>query len=105
EKKKQALELIDTHFDHIRSFTLDLFTVYEERAVLAQGELLSTALFQFYLEEQGIPSVLLPALNFMQIDENEEPDNAYISKNRKLQLEKDPEAKLFIAQGYICRDA
>src|SRR5690606_4879341 len=52
EKKKQALELIATHFDHIRSFTLDLFTIYEERAVLAQGELLSTALFQFFLEEQ-----------------------------------------------------
>ncbi|MBF8962789.1 aspartate kinase [Pontibacter sp. FD36] len=105
EKKKQALELIATHFDHIRSFTLDLFTIYEERAVLAQGELLSTALFQFFLEEQGIPSVLLPALNFMKIDENEEPDNAYISKNLKLELEKYPDMKLFITQGYICRNA
>src|SRR5690606_3413253 len=105
EKKKQALELISTHFDHIRSFTLDLFTIYEERAVLAQGELLSTALFQFFLEEQGIPSVLLPALNFMKIDENEEPDTAYISKNLKLELEKYPETTLFITQGYICRNA
>jgi aspartate kinase len=105
EKKKQAHELIATHFDHIRSFTLDLFTVYEERAVLAQGELLSTALFQFFLEEQGIASVLLPALNFMKIDENEEPDNAYISKNLKLELEKHPGVNLFITQGYICRNA
>ncbi|MDO6391608.1 aspartate kinase [Pontibacter sp. BT731] len=105
EKKKQALELISIHFDHIRSFTLDLFTIYEERAVLAQGELLSTALFQFFLEEQGIASVLLPALNFMKIDENEEPDNAYISKNLKLELEKYPGTNLFITQGYICRNA
>jgi aspartate kinase len=104
-KKKEALNLIATHFDHIRSFTLDLFTIYEERAVLAQGELLSTALFQFFLEEQGIPSVLLPALNFMKIDENEEPDNAYISKNLKLELEKHPDTNLFITQGYICRNA
>lgn len=104
-KKKQALELISLHFDHIRSFTLDLFTIYEERAVLAQGELLSTALFQFFLEEQGIASVLLPALNFMKIDENEEPDTAYISKNLKLELEKYPETTLFITQGYICRNA
>lgn len=104
-KKKQALELISLHFDHIRSFTLDLFTIYEERAVLAQGELLSTALFQFFLEEQGIASVLLPALNFMKIDENEEPDTAYISKNLKLELEKYPEITLFITQGYICRNA
>lgn len=105
EKKKQALELISHHFDHIRSFTLDLFTIYEERAVLAQGELLSTALFQFFLEEQGIASVLLPALNFMKIDENEEPDTAYISKNLKLELEKYPDTNLFITQGYICRNA
>lgn len=105
EKRKQATELITTHFDHIRSFTLDLFTVYEERAVLAQGELLSTALFQFFLEEQGIASVLLPALNFMRIDENEEPDHAYISKNLQLELEKHPGTNLFITQGYICRNA
>ncbi|MCP2043932.1 aspartate kinase [Pontibacter sp. HSC-36F09] len=105
EKKKQAFELISLHFDHIRSFTLDLFTIYEERSVLAQGELLSTALFQFFLEEQGIASVLLPALNFMKIDENEEPDTAYISKNLKLELEKYPDTTLFVTQGYICRNS
>ena len=103
--KNKANELINNHFEHIRSFTLDLFTVHEERAVLAQGELLSTALFQFYLEEQGIPSVLLPALNFMKIDENEEPDADYIEKNLKAELDKYPDTKLFITQGYICRNA
>ncbi|WP_299820673.1 aspartate kinase [uncultured Pontibacter sp.] len=103
--KKKAHELINNHFDSLRSFTLDLFTIHEERAVLAQGELLSTALFQFYLEEQGIPSVLLAALNFMKIDENEEPDQAYIAKNLKTELAKYPDAKLFITQGYICRNA
>ncbi len=105
EKKKQANELLTHHFDFIRAFTQDLFTIHEERAILAQGELLSTALFQFFLEEQGIPSVLLSALNFMKIDENEEPDAAYIAKNIKTELEKYPESKLFITQGYICRNA
>ncbi|MFD2247267.1 aspartate kinase [Pontibacter ruber] len=105
EKKKQASELIAHHFDYIRAFTQDLFTIHEERAVLAQGELLSTALFQFFLEEHNIPSVLLPALNFMKIDENEEPDNDYIAKNLKAELEKYPDNKLFITQGYICRNA
>ncbi|MEJ8755864.1 aspartate kinase [Pontibacter sp. H259] len=105
EKKQQANELLSTHFDHIRAFTQDLFTIHEERAILAQGELLSTALFQFFLEEQGIASVLLPALNFMKIDENEEPDATYIAKNIKTELEKYPGAKLFITQGYICRNA
>ncbi|MER2997062.1 aspartate kinase [Pontibacter populi] len=105
EKKQQANELLTNHFDYIRAFTQDLFTIHEERAILAQGELLSTALFQFFLEEQGIPSVLLPALNFMKIDENEEPDAAYIAKNIKTELEKYPDTKLFITQGYICRNA
>ena len=104
EKKKQALELITTHFDYIRGFTKDLFTIHEERAILAQGELLSTALFQFFLEEQPIPSVLLPALNFMRIDENEEPDLDFISKNLKAELAKYPDTNLFITQGYICRN-
>ena len=105
DKKKQANDLLTTHFDYLRAFTQDLFTVHEERAVLAQGELLSTALFQFFLEENGIPSVLLPALNFMKIDENEEPDAAYIAKQLQVELAKYPEAKLFITQGYICRNA
>ncbi|MEJ8802190.1 aspartate kinase [Pontibacter sp. H249] len=103
--KKKAHELINNHFEFIRSFTLDLFTIHEERAVLAQGELLSTALFQFYLEEQGISSVLLPALNFMKIDENEEPDAEYIAKNLQVELAKYPDTNLFITQGYICRNA
>ena len=102
---QKASELLLIHFDFLRSFTKDLFTVYEERAVLAEGELLSTALFQYYLEEKKINSVLLSALNFMRIDENEEPDLAYIEKNIKSELAKYPEKKLFITQGYICRNA
>jgi len=105
-------ELVKNHFEFIRSFTLDMFTANEEKAILAQGELLSTAMEHFYLEEIGIKSVLLPALNFMRIDENEEPDLNYIEENIKAELKKyflhqqgrDGEG-LFITQGYICRNA
>ena len=71
EYKQQANDLIDSHFSYIRAFTKDQFTMFEERAILAQGELLSTALFNFYLNEIGVKSVLLPALNFMRINEDE----------------------------------
>lgn len=98
-------ELVKNHFEFVRSFTLDMFTANEEKAILAQGELLSTAMFHYYLEEIGIQSVLLPALNFMRIDENEEPDLRYIEENLKKELKKYPEEKLFITQGYICRNA
>jgi aspartate kinase len=98
-------ELIDSHFTHLHSFTMDMFTVNEERAILAQGELLSTAMFHYYLEEIGVDSVLLPALNFMRIDENEEPDMKYIETHIQKELAKYPDAKLLITQGYICRNA
>lgn len=98
-------ELIASHFNYLRSFTMDMFTINEERAILAQGELLSTAMFHYYLEEINMESVLLPALNFMRIDENEEPDMKYIEQNAITELAKYPKAKLFITQGYICRNA
>ncbi len=104
EFKKKASDLITHHFNYLRAFTLDMFTANEEKAVLAQGELLSTAMFHFYLSEQNIKSVLLPALNFMRIDENEEPDLKYIETNINAELKKYPGENLFITQGYICRN-
>jgi aspartate kinase len=101
---EKARQLIDNHFKYIHSFTLDMFTLNEEKAILAQGELLSTAMFHYYLEESGESSVLLPALNFMRIDENEEPDLNYIEKHLTAELAKYPGQKLFITQGYICRN-
>jgi len=100
----KAERLINNHFNYITAFTLDMFTVNEEKAILAQGELLSTALFHYYLEEKGIESDLLPALNFMRLDGNEEPDLVYIEKHLTEALLKYPRRKLFITQGFICRN-
>lgn len=105
EYKTKGNDLIKNHFNYLRSFTLDMFTVNEEKAILAQGELLSTALFHFHLQEIKIPSALLPALNFMRIDENDEPQLPYIEKNLEVELNKYPSINLFITQGYICRNA
>lgn len=98
-------ELIESHFNYIHSFNNNPFGIKEERAILAQGELLSTAMFHYYLEEINIPSVLLAALNFMRIDENEEPDMPYIDTAIATELAKYKGSKLFITQGYICRNA
>ncbi len=105
EFKTKGNDLIKNHFNYLRSFTLDMFTVNEEKAILAQGELLSTALFYFHLQEINISSALLPALNFMRIDENDEPQLTYIEKNLEAELNKYPNINLFITQGYICRNA
>ena len=104
ELLQEGKELIESHFNYIRSFTQDIFTIHEEKAILAQGELISTALFHIYLKEQNIKSELLPALNFMRIDTNGEPDNYYIKENIERELDKFPDINLFITQGYICRN-
>ncbi|MDD4636331.1 MAG: aspartate kinase [Bacteroidales bacterium] len=105
EYNEKGLEVVKSHFDYIRSFTKDLFTVFEEKVVLAQGELISTALVNNYMNEQGVKCVLLPALDFMRTDKNSEPDPVYIKDKLAVQLAKYPDAELFITQGFICRNA
>ncbi|MFW6043196.1 MAG: aspartate kinase [Marinilabiliaceae bacterium] len=105
EFKHKGLELVKSHFDYIRSFTRDVFTVFEEKSVLAQGELITSALFNFYLQENGHDSVLLPALDFMRTNKNNEPDTLYIRENLERILNEYPDTRLFITQGYICRNA
>ncbi|MCA0431355.1 MAG: aspartate kinase [Bacteroidetes bacterium] len=105
ESLLKGKSLIENHFNYILSFTLDMFTSNEERAILAQGELISTALFHYYLEELKIDSVLLPAFNFMRLDVNEEPDMHYIETQLKNELLNYPKSNLYITQGYICRNA
>ena len=103
--KKSGHELIDSHFEYIRNFTLRVFTKLQEKAILAQGELISTSLFHLLLQETNIKSVLLPALSFMRIDKDGEPDAFYIKENISRELKKHKSEKLIITQGFICRNA
>lgn len=96
--------VIDTHFGIIRGLLEMSFTDKEERLLLAQGELISTQLFHHFLTEQNIPSALLPALDFMSIDENDEPELIKISSNLKKVLQESEKAQIYITQGYICRN-
>jgi len=103
--KKTGHELIDSHFDYIGNFTTRVFTKLQEKVILAQGELISTALFHLLLQEKGIKSILLPALNFMRIDKDGEPDYFYIEENIEREMKHHPSEKLIITQGFICRNA
>ena len=105
EYKQKGLEVVKSHFDYIRSYTKDLFTLFEEKVVLAQGELISTAMVNFYLQECGVKSVLLPALEFMRTDKNAEPDPVYIKDKLRAQLDLYPDTEIYITQGFICRNA
>lgn len=105
EYKEKALKEIKGCFNYIRSFTKDIFTIFEEKEILAQGELMSTALMNLYLQESGINSELLPALDYMRTDKNAEPDTNYIKQKLTALLEKHADADIYITQGYICRNA
>lgn len=104
ECKIAAKERLNLNFELIRSFTKSLFTLFEEKVVLAQGELMSTALVNMYLNEIGIKSVIIPALDYMRIDKNDEPDTLYIKEHLPSLLESEKDAEIYITQGYICRN-
>ena len=103
--RAQGQEVVDYHFGFLANLTNDLFTVVEDKVVLAQGELLSTTLYHIYLKSIGVPSVLLPALDFMKIDEDNEPDIPFTTDNLTPLLAKHKGTNLFITQGFICRNS
>ncbi|NPA36989.1 MAG: aspartate kinase [Chlorobi bacterium] len=105
EYREKGRGLVKSHLGYIRSFTIDLFTVFEEKTVLAQGELLTSAMFYYYLLERHVAAALLPALDFMRINTNNEPDTEYIKDNLAGLLKKYSNEEILITQGYICRNA
>lgn len=100
----KAEEIINEHFEFLNILLRISFNEAINRDILAQGELLSTKLFFTLLEELQIPAVFLPALDFMSIDENSEPELSKISEKLKAILAQNPKGRLFITQGYICKN-
>ena len=105
EMKKTTREFLQGEFNYLRSFTKDLFTSFEEKSIVAQGEIMSTNMVVNYLKEQGIKSVLLSALDFMRTDKNAEPDPQYIKEKLGAIMEQNEGYQIYITQGFICRNA
>ena len=101
----KANEIITEHFEFLRITQKISLSDALNKDILAQGELMSTKLFSLYLEQEKIDHVLLPALDFMQLDSNDEPDLVVIEQKLKEILAAYPTKKLFVTQGYICRNA
>lgn len=102
EKTKQ---IVAEHFEFLNIILKISFSEALNKDILAQGELLSTKLFAAYLEEQEIDHALLPALEFMTIDAYDEPQIGSIKIKLTQLLQQHKERKLFITQGYICRNS
>ena len=105
EYKLKTREFLGEEFNYLRSFTKDLFTSFEEKSIVAQGEILSTNMVVNYLQEQGIKATLLPALDFMRTDKNAEPDGQYIKDHLTAIMKENEGYQIYITQGFICRNA
>ncbi|MDD6541943.1 MAG: aspartate kinase [Prevotella sp.] len=103
--KSKTKDFMQGEFDYLRSFTKDLFTSFEEKSIVAQGEIMSTNLMVNYLQEQGVKAVLLNALDFMRTDKNGEPDPQYIKEKLNNILRQNEGQQIYITQGFICRNA
>lgn len=103
--KDETKAFLQNEFNYLRSFTKDLFTSFEEKSIVAQGEIMSTNMVTNYLKECGYNAVLLSALDFMRTDKNAEPDSAYIKEKLLKLIEQNPGQQVYITQGFICRNA
>lgn len=102
---QKAENILKEHFEFLNIILRISYSEALNKDILAQGELISTKLFSVYLAEQNIPHELLPALEFMSIDVNDEPQVEVIREKLNKILQKHFDRKLFITQGYVCRNA
>ena len=105
EYKQKTHDFIVEEFNYLRSFTKDLFTSFEEKSIVAQGEVISTNMVVNYLQEQGVKATLLSALDFMRTDKNAEPDAQYIKEKLTAIMQQNEGYQVYITQGFICRNA
>lgn len=102
---KKAQAIVEEHFDFLNIILKISFSEALSKDILAQGELLSTKIFCCYLEEAGASYALLPALEFMSIDENEEPQIGTIRTRLTQLIHQHKDKKILVTQGYICKNA
>ena len=105
ETKETVRAFLQDEFNYLRSFTKELFTSFEEKSIVAQGEMMSTNMVVAYMKEKGVKAVLLNALDFMRTDKNAEPDPSYIKEKLGAIMEQNPDQQVYITQGFICRNA
>lgn len=99
----RTADFLEDIFMYLHSFSSTDFSEVSEKTILAQGEIMSTNMVTNYLKEQGAKVMLIPALDYMRLTDNGEPDLAYINKNLRAILEQNPGFDLYITQGFICR--
>ena len=103
--RQEVSDYVNMVFKNLIEATKKTYSTQLHNSIVASGELLSTHMFSRFLQQEGFQVVLLPALDFMRIDSNNEPDNFYIKQNLTRLIDSQSEADIYITQGFICLDA
>lgn len=101
----EANAYVNRVFSSLKALLNMKYSLLVYNQIVAQGELLSTFLFSRFLFQDKIKVALLPALDFMKTDKNNEPDDLYIKHNLNKVLDEVSDADVYITQGFICLDA
>lgn len=104
EFRQKAIVEVRGCFNYMRQFVKPDFTEVDEKEILSQGELMSTAMMNIYLHMNGYNSEVLPALEYVRTDTKDEPDMPYIKQRLAALMAKYPDVDLYITEGYICRN-
>ena len=92
-RMKAAFELIRSEVGAFREYT-------SERTIIAQGELLTSAIFTLYLNETGMKAVCLNSPDFMVTDEDGKVDTCRL-REALAPVAADQDT-FYVAQGFIC---
>ena len=105
EMRQRTTDFLQEEFNYLRSFTKVHFTSFEEKVILAQGEIISTNMVANYLQECGVKTLLVNALDIVRTNKNAEPDMNYIKEKTTKMLKANPGYQIYLTQGFICRNA
>ena len=105
KENAEMKKVVESYSSVIRETAKELFTKYEEKIIIAQGELLISELFVSYLNTLGVKAVHLNSLDFMKTDKNDEPDAKFIKESLSKLMEENKSADTFVTEGFICRNA
>ncbi|PCH77754.1 MAG: aspartate kinase [Flavobacteriaceae bacterium] len=104
DRKQLVSNYVDSVFQDLRQLVSAPSSSLLYNNIVSKGELLSSFMFTHFLQSQHVKACLLPALDFMRIDKDGEPDNFYIKQNLNRLVKERVAVDIYITQGFICLD-
>ena len=101
--REQALERMELSWATIRNAATFFHPYTSERTIISQGELLTSAIFTYYMIESGSEALYLTAPEFMVMDADKKVDTKLLREKLTSLIE--DKSKFYITQGFICTNS